>query len=62
MPLRRLTLLVVFAAVVASAAGCIVVPVPYHARGPRHAPPPPAPVYAPPPCGWVWVYNHWECR
>ncbi len=59
MPLRRLTLLVVLAAVVASTAGCIVVPAPYPRR--VYAPPPPV-VYAPPPCHWVWVYNHWECR
>jgi hypothetical protein len=32
MPLRRLTLLVVLAAVVASTAGCIVVPAPYPSR------------------------------
>ncbi len=59
MRLRRLTLLVVLAAVVASAAGCIVVPAPY----PRRVYAPPPVVYAPPPaCYWVWIWNHWECR
>jgi hypothetical protein len=60
MLLRRLALALVLAAVAGTAAGCIVVP----------APPPravvvravPAPVYAPPPCRWFWIYNHWECR
>jgi hypothetical protein len=61
MRLRRLVPLVVLAAVVASAAGCIVVPAPYPRRV-YAPPPPPAVVYAPPPCRWVWVWNHWECR
>ena len=54
MRLRRLTQLVVLAAVVASAAGCIVVPAPYPRR--VYAPP------SPPACHWVWIWNHWECR
>lgn len=56
MRLRLARLLLVLLAVAGSTAACIVVPVPYHR--------PPRAVYAPapPPCQWVWVYHHWECR
>jgi hypothetical protein len=62
MPLRRLALSLILAAVAGTGAGCVVVP----AGPPRrvvYAPaPPPPPLYAPAPCRWFWVYNHWECR
>ena len=61
---RRLTSLGLLAAVVATAAGCYVVPAyPRRVYAPPPPPPPPPVVYAPPPaCRWLWVYNHWECR
>jgi hypothetical protein len=62
MPLRRLALSLILTAVAGTVAGCIVVPAGFPPRAVYAPAPPPPGAYAPPPCRWFWVYNHWECR